>query len=334
MLTVRRLCSLLLIPFAFACRRSPTEVAPEQAPSATRSASNSVGVAPHLPNTAPSSVTPSDAGAPIAPITAATAALVWQPGTGNFKTVWVEPSATGVQVKRSRSEPVVATRTDLYALRITKGSESSLDAVPIISTGPINVVSATVEDCNHAMGDATVLLRGAVGSVVFYSAHGLEMGCEAAHPTWHDQAGALNIESRAKLSFDPFPGLPRLVAIAQSKFQREVDAGTACLMDSSETPYFYTADFAYDGRGVLRGHYTFTMQAPYVCGTGPGHYSTTQEVFDSSLPPSVEFWKQTPGWLSPYLAKHPSVGVSPLPLELDAVAAAVAFERAPMPRVP
>ncbi len=46
---------------------------------------------------------------------------------------------------------------------------------------------------------------------------------------------------------------------------------------------------AYDGRGVLRGHYTFTMESNYMCGNGPGHYVTPQEIFDSALPESMAF---------------------------------------------
>ena len=81
------------------------------------------------------------------------AALVWLSGGAGFKTVWVEPSKTGPAVQRERLEPVVATRRGLFALRISIGTTSSINAEPLSpSSGPgSEVVSATVEACKNEL---------------------------------------------------------------------------------------------------------------------------------------------------------------------------------------
>jgi hypothetical protein len=285
-----------------------------------------------MPSAAPSPPPSAAPAAPPRPITEAQAALVWQAGGGSWKTVWVEPGASGVVVKRERQEPVVATRQALYALRVTRGATASVDAEPLGAGSSVELVQATVESCHEKDVEATVRIMGAMGSVVFTAGLGWVQSCDEPHPRWHDVGGGLDLDTRKVLSLDPFPGLGRLTIFARGKFLAAFgDDGGGCLLNPKETPELNAATFAYDGGGTLRGTYLFTMSSNYMCGNGPGHYTSPQELHDSSLPETVTFWKKTPAWLVPYLAKHPSIGVSPLPVELDAVAAALAFETAPLP---
>jgi hypothetical protein len=268
----------------------------------------------------------------IAPLTDARAAIVWQAGGTPVKSVWVEPAAGSVVVKHERSEPVVATRRDLFALRITRGTTAAIDAIPLRGGSSIALVSETVETCPPTDEEATVTLDGAMGSVVFVKAHGWIQECDATHPQWGDPANVYDLETDTDLPLAPFPGLARLQKLVHGKFMAELgEDGGGCLMAPKATPALYTATFTYDGRGVLHGRYLFTMDSNYMCGTGPGHYAAQEELFDSSLPDTVGRWKNAPAWLAPYLAKHPSLGVSPLPVELDIAAAATEFTIAPMP---
>jgi len=263
-------------------------------------------------------------------------ALVWLAGGAGFKTVWVEPTKPFPTVQRERLEPVVATKRGLFALRISIGTTSSITAEPLSpSSGPgSEVVSATVEACNNELfgdGKAGVSLVGAVGPIVFASGHGYAFHCEAAHPEFYDPVVIYDVDAGKSINLGPFPGQPRLAKIAHPKFmgQFDVDAGE-CLMEPTATPALHTGDFTYDGRGVLRGHYVFTMVSNYMCGTGPGHYSVAAEVDDSALPPVMDPWQKAPSWLVPFLVKHPSVGVSVFPGGLDGAAAKSAFE-SPLP---
>jgi hypothetical protein len=55
-------------------------------------------------------------------------------------------------------------------------------------------------------------------------------------------------------------------------------------MDEEEKPTFWRgiAKLGEDGR--IAAEYTFTKSAPYVCGTGPGHYSVATEVVEPGRP--------------------------------------------------
>lgn len=330
---------ILALAFAAlpACRDKAPPPAPAAAaapvPSVSASARRCVASAAASASAAPSAVAP-----PPRPISEAQAALVWQaPGKGakGFKTVWVEPGPGGPVVKRERAEPVVATRQALFALRITSGADATIEAVPLGSGKTVEVATAHVESCYQKGAKAEVSLQGAMGSVVFAAAHGWEYDCEAPHPRWSDHASRTDLDSGAELPLTPFPGLARLTTLAAAKFKAtHGEDGGGCLMEPKETPSLYNATFAYDGRGVLRGTYVFIMQSNYMCGSGPGHYTIPEELHDSSLPDSVATWKRAPEWLVPYLAKHPSIGVSPLPPELNAEAAASEFVTAPVPPPP
>jgi hypothetical protein len=48
-------------------------------------------------------------------------------------------------------------------------------------------------------------------------------------------------------------------------------------MDPNEQPEAYRMTARYAPDGVLQGVFGFTMSAPYMCGTGPGHYTVLSE---------------------------------------------------------
>jgi hypothetical protein len=66
---------------------------------------------------------------------------------------------------------------------------------------------------------------------------------------------------------------------------------------------FYNSSAQYDERGVLHGVYDFIMSAPYVCGTGPGHYSVLSSQTSDWIPRELEPWGKLPGWVAAHLAR-------------------------------
>lgn len=277
------------------------------------------------------------------PILEANAALVWQGGgKGGVTTVWVEPDGAAVAVKRKRAEATIATRHGLYGIRATVGRESTLDAVPLAGGAATTIVQAAIEGCPQGepgapcvsgMSDqqATVLLEGAIGAVVFATSNGMEWMPDAPHPEFIDDAVAFDVASGDRVPLAPFPGFDRLTKIANAKF---LDAygpeGGGCISSQDLPPNLDHADFAFDGAGKLHGHYWFTKPSNYMCGVGPGHRSVAIDVNDSALPDPMKPLMQAPKWLAPYLAKHPSIGVSPIPTELDVDKLVAVFE-APVP---
>jgi hypothetical protein len=320
----RIFATVLSLLGAFACTRSKDDAAPPSTTTAT--------------TTAPSPVVTSASARAPAPPTAPLpvpidAALLWTAGPSGVKTVWLEPGKAGVVVKRERAEPIVATKRGLFALRTTAGSTARIDAEPLDpSSGPaVEIVSATTFGCGGSDYEkASVSLLGAVGPIIFAVGHGHTSLCDTPHPQFSDPAVEYDLDARANLARSPFPDLARLTEIARAKFITQFgDDGGGCI-GPNPTPALYSATFAYDGRGVLKGHYIFTAESNYMCGTGPGHYTAPMDVFDSALPTSLAPWQKTPSWLVPYFLKHPSLGVSVFPPEIDGAAATAAFE-SPMP---
>lgn len=74
-------------------------------------------------------------------------------------------------------------------------------------------------------------------------------------------------------------------------------------MEDSGEPMFYNSSAQYDERGVLHGVYDFIMSAPYVCGTGPGHYSVLSSQTSDWIPRELEPWGKLPGWVAAHLAR-------------------------------
>ena len=329
----------------------------------TRSASPTPTLEP-LPSASPPTLTASASASPSASSSAASvmpvrtpAAVVWLVRNKAFHSVWIEPGAGGPVVKRERAEPVVATSRGLFAYRTEmekvkvcpscgpcpKGrcSEPEQDigvgTVVLLPAGPSKQLGfypspggcADEQQLSAAEGGA--VLRGALGSVIFVSVHGMQQGCGAAHPMWSWTEIVLDLDTDKDVDVSPPPAaLARLAAIAKRKIRGVYGDDAGCISEGAEAEPF-TAALTYDPRGVLRAKYTFTMSSNYMCGTGPGHYTVAEDVFDSALPTAVEPLRRAPAWLVPYLEKHPSVGVSVLPPSLDRAAAIAAFE-GPLPR--
>ncbi len=336
-----------------ACSRSPTPTpTPDPHPSAI-APTTSASAVPSTSAQAPSSA------AAITPTATEPAAIVWVVRNKSFHSVWLEPGAAGPVVKRERPEPIVATSRGLFAYRtkidkvklcpgcapcgkgpctepeqeIETGNIEMLPGGPSKQLGNYPTPNGCADEAPASLAEGSAALAGAVGSVIFVSVSGWQQSCGAAHPMWSAEEIALDLETDKTVDVTPPPSAKaRLTAIAKRKFLGAYgDDGGGCLMSPDAEPDPYAASFTYDPRGVLRTKYTFTMASNYMCGTGPGHYSVAQEVFDSAVPTSMERYRKAPEWLVPYIAKHPTVGVSPLPPGLDRAAAWAAFEE-PTPK--
>ena len=58
-----------------------------------------------------------------------------------------------------------------------------------------------------------------------------------------------------------------------------------------------------DAQGVLHSVYDFIVGAPYVCGTGPGHYSVLSSQTSDWIPLELLPWGKLPGWVAAHLKK-------------------------------
>ena len=255
---------------------------------------------------------------------------MWQGGGKGVTTVWVEPDGAAVSVKRKRPEATIATRHGLYGIRATVGRESTLDAVPLAGGAALTVVQAAVEGCLEGEQGAPCVnlderLRGdrapARGRrrrrLRDLERHDVDARRAAPGVRRTTCEIAFDVAAGQRVPLAPFPGFDRLTKIANAKF---LDAygpdGGGCIQAQDSLPNLDHADFAFDGSGKLHGHYWFTKPSNYMCGAGPGHRSVAIDVNDSALPDPMKPLMQAPKWLAPYLAKHPSIGVSPIPTEL------------------
>ena len=259
------------------------------------------------------------------------AAVVWLPQPGldfGFRSALVEPVGGVAKEVAARKEPVFVGRGGLWVLRTKKLASLACDECEACLTDPPSckrdrrvditrpfLVSLTSgkalepwqgsygprEGCKAGVGehDTTLSLLGGVGSIYFVSVHSWDQGCGAAHPMFMDEAITFDLDTgkRAALSFPP-AATPALKKRAHAELVR------ACVMDPKEEPAEYRALAAYGNHGELEGSFQFTMSAPYMCGTGPGHYSAVSEQVSDWLPPELERFGKLPAWLAAYLAKH------------------------------
>ncbi len=145
--------------------------------------------------------------------------------------------------------------------------------------------------------DTQLELHGGVGSVYFVTVHSWDQFCGGAHPMFASEALTFDVETGKQVPVS-FP--KAVLEPLQKRAHGELAGG--CVIDPTEVPTAHRAMAAYAESGELEGLYSFTMSAPYVCGTGPGHYSIVSEQVSSWVPPEIERWGKLPAWLAARVA--------------------------------
>lgn len=304
--------------------RIPPPLPPTEIASASASASASAPVAsasapPPLPPIPPAPAPREATGA---------AAIVWQEdktSTGTFTSTLIEPGGTGYVEVATRKGRVFVGPDDLFVLDGRKVTSKfcdcmacNLDVDPPCSRFTSAKVSQSFlrslktgrpfdpwksrhlqpSGCDTEDSGAEVRLRGGVGDVLFASISVIHVSCHAAHPMFDDADTVLDLSTRKETKLTPPPEV-----IEPLRARAKVELLEGGCVEGTEEPSFYGSSARYDARGVLHGVYDFTMSAPYVCGTGPGHYSVLSSQTSDWIPRELEPWGKLPGWVAAHLAK-------------------------------
>ena len=288
-------------------------------------------------------------GRPLPPprLVSAGAVIVWiadPKARGGFRSAMVEPAPDGApRVIAERPEVIMASSKELWVLRTKKlrglsclecdkcatdpptckkNEATTADEPFLVSlrTGRILEPWATLEPyratfvpsrgCADGMSmrDPSVILTAAVGPVFFAEVGASMMPCGAAHPGTESNTLVYDLDAEARIQPD-FPIEP--IAGMQEAAHKELTA-EECAMDPAATPDKYQASAAYGADGVLHGVYSFTMAAPYFCGTGPGHYSILSTQTSPWVPDELLAYGKLPAFAASYMASHKATFAMPI----------------------
>jgi hypothetical protein len=270
-------------------------------------------------------------------LVAAGAVIVWiadPKARGGFRSALVEPAPDGAKVVAERPEVILASSKELWVLRIKKARAVRCAECDKCRTGPCTKNATTPIDEPYLQGlrtsrvlepwsdafvpskgcadqmdmqEGSAALAGAVGTVIFASVGKFSMGCEAAHPQSESETLAFDLDTETviKPTF-PAPPLDELVERAH----KELTALDCANPDDRPEPW--EASAAYGAGGELHGVYTFTMAAPYYCGTGPGHYSILSEQTSPWIPPELAAYGKLPAFAASYMAEKQATFAMPI----------------------
>jgi len=296
----------------------PPEIAPAVASASASAPVASASAPPPLPPVPPAPAPREATGA---------AAIVWQEdktSSGAFTSTLIEPGGTGYVEVATRKGRVFVGPDDLFVLDGRKVTAKfcdcmacNLDVEPPCSRFTSETVSQSFLrslrtgrpfdpwksryprplGCDTEGSNAEVNVSGGVGDVLFVGISVMHVSCGAAHPMFDDSPTILDLATRKETKLTP---PPEVIEPLRARAKAELLGG--CVEDTGE-PSFYGSSARYDARGVLHGVYDFTMSAPYVCGTGPGHYSVLSSQTSDWIPRELEPWGKLPGWVAAHLAK-------------------------------
>lgn len=263
------------------------------------------------------------------------AAIVWiadEKAPLGIRSLWIEAGSSrprgSVWIGASRDEPVAIVNGALHAIRIVEREvdlegcidcenckEGELVRVMMRSLvaqelGGDHVIPIAEQDrmTNATDAETNFELKGLFGSVAFIEAHSASTECGAFHPFFTDAPLAFDLATAGEAK------------IASSKRQiddaaadarvRLADMRASCIEDPDPfTPALHALVVGF-GRGASpRVVYTFTAEAPYMCGTGPGHYSVATEVERHELPDTHPPVDVAP-WLTNVIGREGAIGIA------------------------
>ncbi|MFO0553534.1 MAG: hypothetical protein U0271_34445 [Polyangiaceae bacterium] len=273
-----------------------------------------------------------------------TAFVLWKQGTaGPLKSLLVDASGA---IVAERAEPVAVRGRELVAFReepepadfcdcerlTTARGEVARPAIVSLETGRAVAYLAesfTGSACESGAGDyeRSLTPSALLGSQFFGVLSETGMGCGAAHPFFGSTALRWDVESNAAVTESPSEAT---LASLRPRVREVILADAAgCVFDAEEVPTLFSFQPVFEPNGTISTQYTFTMGAPYVCGTGPGHYSVAGEVSDPRSPPGPGRVVMSDA-VKVLVGRGGIVGVSaPLPAS-EVEHAAELFRRAPM----
>lgn len=257
------------------------------------------------------------------------AALIWVPdpkAAYGFATVLVTRARGKTKVVAERKEPVLASSRELWVLRSKKLASRGCAECEACSTDPpscrqdelVEITEPYLKSltsgrtfepwkgsfgaqagCKDSVGghDTELQLHGGVGRFFFFSVNSWIQYCGGAHPMFGADEVTLDIDRGVDVDLS-FPA----VVTPLLKKRAQLELGAECVSDPKEEPAEYRALASYSPKGELQGAFQFTMTAPYMCGTGPGHYTALSEQVSDWIPPELESWGRLPDWVAEYVA--------------------------------
>jgi hypothetical protein len=262
----------------------------------------------------------------------AAAAIVWIPderAPGGHRSAWIEPDGQGgAKVVAERAEIVFARADALFLVRpravaslaceecpdpaAPRARKGRSTPTPLASPVLAAVGAAQTFEpwadafrarrgCDDGVGEHTVSVTfdGGAGPYVFATVDTYEQPCSAPHGAYDTRAILLDLRTGTAAKLDP----PRAATADLAKHAERTLLDGACPADTGEAARLWRVHAEYRPTGALVGLYDFTMSAPYVCGTGPGHYSVLATEASDALPPELAPFARLPSWVASHLAR-------------------------------
>lgn len=263
------------------------------------------------------------------------AAIVWEPESSapyGFKSVLIEDAGGSARVVGERAEPVFVGAKALFVLREKNLASRACDECELCVEDPPKCkkdvrydiqqpflkplgAGKTLEPWRNAFSprngcagsvgshDTQLQVLGGVGSVYFVSVHVWDQFCGGAHAVYADEPLSFDIDTGREVKLT-FPG----AVLEPLKKRAHAELAPGCVIDPTETPSPYRALAQYGASGAQEGVFLYLMAAPYMCGTGPGHYSAVSEQVSDWIPPELARYGKLPAWVADHLkavgAKH------------------------------
>jgi hypothetical protein len=277
--------------------------------------------------------------APVLPEAEGAAAIVWEEdktAAGTFTSTLIEPSGTGYVEVARRKDRVFVGPDDLFVLDSRKATAKLCDCMACnldADTPCSRFTSSTVLQpflrslksgrafdpwksryggpmgCDTEGSNTEITITGGVGTMLFSSVSVMHVFCHGAHPNFDEDAPVLDLATRKERELTP---PPEVMAPLMARAKAELAGGC---VNADDEPQLYSSSARYDAKGVLHGVYDFTIGAPYVCGTGPGHYSVLSSQTSDWIPLELLPWGKLPGWVAAHLEKTGATQAFMIPAE-------------------
>ncbi|MFO0612594.1 MAG: hypothetical protein U0414_08410 [Polyangiaceae bacterium] len=142
-----------------------------------------------------------------------------------------------------------------------------------------------------------------IGPYLFGLVDDILVECAGTRPVYDTTPVALDLRTQKTLDTHPPPGrLGALTAAARAQLDND-----GCTLDPKETPELFRGVAKLGPEGDVMAQYDFTKSAAYVCGMGPGHY-TSDVGIDERGAPAFTAGAVVPKWLVPAIQSAHAIG--------------------------